>query len=153
MNSALRINTAFAYLAQATGFVASFSIRIVIQLALVATILACHTAFAQEGKEIYQEDPFDLLTMGKKQGGQVLKLVPLKLTSRVMPNPKPRGQLRIRKLDEPEVEYDVNWISVEKIEFFESMVLAKANSLKDLEKVLPEWETVGIQATLRGRSG
>jgi hypothetical protein len=134
MNSALRINTAFAYLAQATGFVASFSIRIVIQLALVATILACHTAFAQEGKEIYQEDPFDLLTMGKKQGGQVLKLVPLKLTSRVMPNPKPRGQLRIRKLDEPEVEYDVNWISVEKIEFFESMVLAKANSLTEAKE-------------------
>jgi len=110
---------------------ARFSLAAVI---VACQLLACQCALAQDDKEIYQEDPFDVLTLGERQGNQVIKLVPLRFPTRVMPNPKPRGKLRIRKLDEPADEYEVSWNSVAKLEFFESMVLTKARELTEAKE-------------------
>lgn len=100
-------------------------------LAVACLALCVATASAQEDqKELYEQDPYDLLTLTKSAGDQKLKLVPLNLPNREMPNPKPRsGRLRVRKLDEPDEEYDVNWISIERIEFFEELIRDKAREL------------------------
>jgi ABC-type transport system substrate-binding protein/tetratricopeptide (TPR) repeat protein len=73
---------------------------------------------------LYQQDPYDVITLDSANNSEVLKVEPL---------PKPvrpvGGQLKVRLWDNPEKLYEVQWSAIAKIESFEQLVLAKAKQL------------------------
>ena len=89
---------------------------------LLMTILAGQLA-AQEAK-LFEQEPFDVVTLNAQNQGRVLKTFPLALPGRRIPtNPNPNATLRIRMLNNPDEEFDLAWRGVEKIELFEFLLL------------------------------
>ncbi len=86
----------------------------------------------EPGPEIplYQQPPYDVITLDEHNDNRVLKVFPLDLPDRRKPDPLPiRGQITVRKIDEPESEYVILWNSVERIDLFHELVLAQADEL------------------------
>ncbi|HLA85512.1 MAG TPA: ABC transporter substrate-binding protein, partial [Thermoguttaceae bacterium] len=85
---------------------------------------------AQTETPLYEQDPYDLITMKKAKDEPPLKVAPLDLPGRRRPKyPRPNQILKIVLWDEPEKKYEVKWSAVEKIVLFEELVLAKAIGL------------------------
>jgi tetratricopeptide (TPR) repeat protein len=108
------------------------------RLALTGTvflILALPAAPVRAETPLYEESPYDQVTLDAAHGGDVLKIKPLdekSLFGGRQPLKKlPQGRLEVRLLDSPEKKYEVagGWRSVAKFEFFEELVLAKAAEL------------------------
>lgn len=107
-------------------------------LPLLGAVWACSTAAAgqeaaaEEPIEVplYQQDPYDLVTLDENNGNAVLKVLPLDLPGRRVPSPLPTsGKLRMRLVNKPEVEYEVGWNAVARIELFDELVLRRAGEL------------------------
>lgn len=80
-------------------------------------------------KPFYDQEPYDLVTLNNSSKTQ-LKVYTLDLPDHVLPeNPKAGDKLRIRRLDDPDEEYDVTWGSIQEVKLFEQMVLEQANRL------------------------
>ncbi len=76
---------------------------------------------------LYEQEPFDRITLNAANEGAVLEVEPLDLPQRKVPEkPKPGDKLRVRLLSRPGVEYELPWKAIEKVELFEQMVLAEA---------------------------
>jgi tetratricopeptide (TPR) repeat protein len=77
----------------------------------------------------YDQEPFDLVTMNDA-GKTQLKVFPLEFPNRIVPeNPKKSDKIRIRRLDDPDEEYDVAWSAIYEVKLFEQLVLDQANRL------------------------
>lgn len=81
------------------------------------------------GERLIDQPAYDLLTLDKANDNKVLKIYPVTLPGRRVPE-KPKGSdlLRIRLLDSGE-EFDVAWSNIAKLELYEGLVLAEANKL------------------------
>lgn len=103
-------------------------------VALVAALLACISiapaAVAQEkGTRLIDQSPYDVLTLDKSNDSKVLRIYPVNLPGRKLPEkPKPTDKLKVKLVDDG-MDYEVNWQHVAKLEFFEQLVLAEANQL------------------------
>lgn len=94
-------------------------------LPLLAAVILTQTVAAD--LPLYEQEPFDRITLNAANEGAVLEVEPLDLPDRRVPEkPKPGDKLRVRLLSRPGVEYEVPWQSIEKVELFEQMVLAEA---------------------------
>ena len=99
-------------------------VRVRAALVVLMLMFGVRTA-AQE--PLYQEEPFDLVTLDKHNDHAVLRVEPLR---RPLPEqPKGSDTLTIRIVDQPENTYEVEWRSIEKVELFEELLLKKANAL------------------------
>ncbi len=79
---------------------------------------------------LYEQEPFDRVTLDAANDNAVLEVEPLDLPERRVPEkPKPGSRLQVRWLSRPGVDYEVPWQAVEKVELFEQMVLAEAERL------------------------
>lgn len=79
---------------------------------------------------LYEEDPYDLITLKNHEGEPPLKVEPLDLPDRRIPSYlRPNYTLKVVLWDEPEKKYELRWSSVERIDLFEQLVLAKAKEL------------------------
>ncbi len=94
---------------------------------LLSLLAFCSTARAET--PLYEEEPYDQITLDAANDNAVLKIKPLNLPNRQPPAHKPVGKLHIRKMDEPDKEYEIAWRSIVKLELFEQLVLNKANEL------------------------
>jgi len=98
-----------------------------------ATALAQETTEAESYSDetpLYEEDPYDRITLTKQYKERLLKVEPLKLPGRRLPRyPRPSFRLEVRLWDTPEKPYELRWSSIEKVELFEQIVLAKAVEL------------------------
>jgi len=84
---------------------------------------------------LFEQEPFDRITLDKKNNSEVLKVLPLKLPGRRLPEkPRPGSKLIVRLWDQPEKSYEVQWSSIAKVELFEQLVLQKANELTQAAK-------------------
>jgi len=82
-----------------------------------------------EGPRLIEQPPFDVMTLDAVNDNRVLKLFPLPLSGRRVPEkPRPSEKLRVKLLDSGE-EYDVEWFHIVKLELYEQMVLAEVNKL------------------------
>ncbi|HEX5103896.1 MAG TPA: ABC transporter substrate-binding protein [Pirellulaceae bacterium] len=104
-------------------------------LAWIAALAICHAladsrpALAQQPKRLFEQDPFDIVTLTETNESKVLKVYPLALPGRKIPE-KPKASERLRiKLVEDGSEYDVAWNDIAQVELFEQMVLAEANRI------------------------
>jgi len=97
---------------------------------LASTALLARVAVAADEVPLYEEDPFDRITLNQQNQGAVLKVRPLELPGRRLPErPRPGDKLTVQLLDQPDKTYEVAWEAIAKVELFEQIVLAKANEL------------------------
>jgi tetratricopeptide (TPR) repeat protein len=93
-----------------------------------AWLLAFSGARAEE--PLFEQEPYDQITLDEANGNAVLQIEPLDLPGRRVPqNPRPSEKLAIRLLDKPGTVYEVQWYSIAKLELFEQLVLTKAGAL------------------------
>ena len=97
-------------------------------------LICCGPLAAQE--RLFEQDPFDQITLDGANQNAVLKVKPLALPGgRRLPERLPRrGTLQVRLLDDPAKLYEVAWQSVVKVELFEQMVLQKAVALVEAKE-------------------
>ena len=81
-------------------------------------------------KRLYQQEPYDVITLDKANDNKALKVLPLQLPERKIPEPVKRvGKLKVRLLEDRADEYEVAWRNIEKIDFFEELVLRQAQEV------------------------
>jgi tetratricopeptide (TPR) repeat protein len=79
---------------------------------------------------LYEQDPYDELTLDEANGSAVLKLEPVELPNRRLPaNPRPADTIRVKLPDRPDEEFDVAWRNIAKLRLFEQIVLDRADEL------------------------
>ncbi|MFN0020948.1 MAG: ABC transporter substrate-binding protein [Pirellulaceae bacterium] len=95
---------------------------------------APRTALAQAdevvgGKRIFEREPFDKITCTQAFEMEVILVSPIQFPNRQVPTKHKAGEkLRVQPLDIDEPK-DIPWTAIEKVELFEQMVLAEANTL------------------------
>lgn len=102
-------------------------------IALCAIAALCATrasAVAQEsaGVRLYEQEPCDLLYLKGRPKPLRIKMLP-PAERKPVDNTRRSGVLTIRLLDAPDANYEVGWVSVDKIAFFEERILAEAERL------------------------
>ncbi len=89
--------------------------------------------------------PFDRLTLNAANDGAVIDVVPLDLPGRRVPEPLPTsGELKLRRIDEPSLEYAVSWNSIARIELYEQLLLTEARQLIDTEKIAEAFDVLSF---------
>jgi ABC-type transport system substrate-binding protein len=87
-------------------------------------------AAANEETPLYTQEPFDLLRLNPANRNAELKLVPLDLPERRLPeNPRGDDELEVRLLDRPDQRFRVKWQHIVEVRLFEEMILAEAERL------------------------
>lgn len=76
-------------------------------------------------KKFYQLDPYDVITLDKANENKELRIMPLP-DRQLPPQPKRVGKLRVRLVEDSTDEYEVAWRNIEKVVFFEELVLREA---------------------------
>ncbi len=104
-------------------------------LVVAALVACCGQCSAQEAAKtrLFEREPYDLLKL--KDTEKPLRIKPLPPVERRGSDATKRtGMLTIRLMDAPDTPYEVAWASIEKIDFFERMVLAEAEPLVESDK-------------------
>lgn len=102
--------------------------------AFLLTLFFCAAARAET--PLYDQEPYDQITLDSASGDAVWRVKPLlDLPSRMVPPQLKRvGSIRVRKIEEPDKELEVQWRVIVKVELFEQLILNKANDLIAEEK-------------------
>jgi hypothetical protein len=81
-------------------------------------------------KRFYEQEQYDLITLDAANNNSVLKVMPLQLPDRKLPDPSKRiGRLKVRLFDQREEEYEVMWRNIVQVELFEELVLREAEKI------------------------
>ena len=81
-------------------------------------------------KKFYELEPYDIITLDKTNDNKELKVMPLQLPERRLPEQVKRvGKLKVRLFDDRADEYEVAWRNIEKVDFFEELVLREAGKV------------------------
>lgn len=98
-------------------------------VALVLCLTAPLAAQEPRGGRLIDQAPYDVLTLNEANEGKVLKIYPVDLPGRRLPE-KPRSTDRLKiKLLEDNQEYEVAFYDIAKLDFFEELVLTEALKL------------------------
>ncbi len=96
----------------------------------------CGAGAAAADLPLFEQDPFDQITLDEANAGVVLRVKPLDLPGRRLPaRPRPTDTLVIRLVDQPDKKYQIAWASIKHVELFEQMLLQKANDLLSAGKL------------------
>lgn len=103
--------------------------RAILPLVLFALLLAGAREASAQAKKLYEQIPFDRITIEEMGQPVVLTVQPLKLPGRIVPTmPKLSEKIRLRLVNDPR-EFELSWFDIKKVELFEQMVLAEADKL------------------------
>ena len=93
--------------------------------------MCCGTAAVGQ-TPLYEQRPFDRITLDELNDNLVLDVLPLNETfpDRKLPEKFPTsGKLIVERIDEPGTQYECYWRSIAKIELFEQLILNEVNEL------------------------
>ena len=94
---------------------------------LLLAFAAAPVAQAAEG--LYLGTPYDEITLDEANGNVLLKVKPLNLPGRKVPEVGARpDDLEVELLDRPGEKYKIEWPAIVKVTLFEEMVLAEADA-------------------------
>ncbi|MCL2118954.1 MAG: ABC transporter substrate-binding protein [Planctomycetaceae bacterium] len=102
-------------------------LRRIMELCLIAVVpvILAGPAGAQ-GTPLYEQPPFDTLTIKPEFGGGTFKMLPLGLRNGLTPSPLPReGTLTVTFADEPDDKYEVEWSAIAAIITYHEAVFAE----------------------------
>lgn len=91
--------------------------------------LALSSTQAAEEIPLFQQQPYDRVVLNDASGGNEFDVLPLDLPGRNVPNPLPRGTLKVRLVENPGQAYELAWENVARVELFERRLIAKAAEL------------------------
>jgi len=94
--------------------------------AVVAALLGANVAWAED--PLYEQEPFDQITLNAQNKNLVLKVQPLAFPNRRMPAQMPKT-ITNRLIDRPNEAYEVDWSAIARLELFEEMVLNEGKRL------------------------
>lgn len=109
--------------------------------AIVVASAFTHPACAQDSYDkilqevevvtsLLDEEPFDIITLKPEATGRSVKVAPVEIPNRRMPTAtKDTDKLQVTILLFPSRRYEVLWKDIEKVSFYEQMILAKAKQL------------------------
>src|SRR3990170_2265436 len=98
-------------------------------LATASCVLLLHRRAGGE-VPLFEQEPYDLITLDKQNDSAVLKVMLLDLPGRRVPDPFPKGgKLEVRLLERRESTYEAPWHAIAGIELFNDLVLKKAREL------------------------
>lgn len=104
-----------------------------------AIVIAMATAArAQQTAEprLSDQDPFDRITLDEENQGAVIKVEPLDLPGRRMPEmPFGEDRIRVKLYSQLDKTYEIAWKHITKIEFYEQMLLAEARRFIDQNRL------------------
>lgn len=95
-------------------------------------MVAAQCAVAQDDVRLplYEQDPFDQITVTEKFGGGTYRVLPLQLPEGQLPeNPDPADKLVVRPVDQPDTPSEIAWGDIAKVELFEQLLLNQAQTL------------------------
>jgi len=96
----------------------------------IVWLLAALPGLLAAEEPLFEQEPYDQITLDENNDHAVLKVKPLDFPDRRVPaNPRPDAKLIVRLLERPELKYELHWYSIDKVELFEQLVLKKANEL------------------------
>jgi tetratricopeptide (TPR) repeat protein len=96
--------------------------------ALAASLLLA-APLAAAADALYLSTPYDEITLDENNGNVLLKVRPLNLPNRQVPQGAARaGDLEVELLDRPGEKYKVDWATITNVTLFEQLVLAEANA-------------------------
>lgn len=114
----------------------------IIELATIGMLLVgiarvCGQEAAEKDETpIYKVDPYDLVILTKENDSSILKVLPLNIPGRQIPeSPMPRDRLRLTLFDRRNRVFELEWRHIEEITLFEGMVLDAAKKLIDQKKL------------------
>ncbi len=108
--------------------------RICLLTLVLGTLVAAAPTLGAD--RLYDQEPFDRITLDVANGNEVLDVELLELPNRKLPtDPSPSDKLTVRLLERPEETYELQWRSIARVELFEQMVLAEANRLVAKQQV------------------
>ena len=114
--------------------------RVAVLVALGAGWLALARPAAAQ-LPLYEQEPYDQITLNKANDNLVLKVQPLDLPGRRVPeNPRRTDKLVVRLLEDPDTPYEIQWFAIEKLELFEDLILAEANKLVKAGKLAEAYD-------------
>ncbi len=109
--------------------------------AIVVASAFTHPASAQDSYDkilqevevvtsLLDEEPFDIITLKPEATGRSVKVAPVEIPNRRLPTAtKDTDKLQVTILLFPSRRYEVLWKDIEKVSFYEQMILAKAKQL------------------------
>jgi tetratricopeptide (TPR) repeat protein len=117
--------------------------------ACVSLLGITSSVFAQADKEsrveydesILNESPYDVMTMKKDSGGEVVRLLPIDFPGGKPPtNPEERDLVRVSLVIHPDRKYDVRWGDIESVVQYQDLVLAETKRLMGEKKYATAFE-------------
>ena len=97
---------------------------------IATVVLALFCTPGRAGTPLYEEEPYDQITLDAANNNAVIQVEPLDLQNRQLPaTPKPNGKLVVRLSDAPERQYEIRWRSIARVDLFEDLILAGARDL------------------------
>jgi len=104
-----------------------------------ACCLALLSAYASDEVPLFEQEPYDVITLDEHNENAVLKVQPLPkdvVPGRRVPDPLPRsGKFEVRLVDKPESVYEVQWHSIAKVVLFNDLVLERAKELVKAQRL------------------
>jgi len=100
-------------------------------LLVLALCLACCVGPSHGQTPLYEQRPFDRITLDEANEGLVIDVLPItEFPNRQLPAELPKsGKLVFERIDEPGETYECYWRSIAKIELFEQMILSEVGGL------------------------
>jgi len=93
-------------------------------------LLLLVSADARGEVPLFEQEPYDQITLDEHNENAVLKVMPLGFPNRRVPDPLPKGgKLNVRLLERPDSVYEVQWHSIARVELFNDLVLNKAKEI------------------------
>ena len=110
-------------------------------LGLTLAVFLCAAGAAAEPATVepgsapfYDQEPYDLIILNDAAKTKI-KALPLNLPDgRVPAAPKATDKLRMRRFEDPDTDYDVQWQDIAEVKLFDQLVLEKARQLVDDSK-------------------
>jgi tetratricopeptide (TPR) repeat protein len=111
------------------------AIGIVLSIGILpVAVLAAEDASPAAAVRIIDRTPFDQLILKRGSGGESLDVEPLTLPQRPLAAVPVEGTLRVRLLDRPGEEFEVEWTDVAGVRVYEELLLAEARRLTEAQK-------------------
>ncbi len=93
---------------------------------VIAVLLGADAAWAED--PLFEQEPFDQITLNAENKNLVLKVQPLTFPNRRLPAKAPKT-ITIRLIDRPNEAYEVDWSAIARLELFEEMILNEGKRL------------------------
>lgn len=114
-------------------------------LAVLLVLSAWQAAQAQPeaSERLTDQEPFDRITLDEENQNAVIKVEPLNIPGRRMPDKvDPDAVVRVKLFAQPDKTYAIKWRHIKRIDFYEDLLLQEANRYISEDKLDDAYDTL-----------